>query len=161
MPASTNATMIVISRIFATDVLTMFIWFLSNWPKPQMMAPTTKAMPPRVRSMVRLSRLMRWYIEVMMMPATVEKKVASSMGINTSVGWAAPNCALYTMMDMGMSVSPDVLSTRNIIMGLVAVSLFGLSVCSCSIAFSPSGVAALSSPNILAAMFMNIAPVTG
>ena len=56
---------------------------------------------------------------------------------------------------------PDVLSTRNIIIGLVAVSFFGLSSWSCSIAFSPSGVAALSSPSMLAATFMKMLPVTG
>ena len=62
---------------------------------------------------------------------------------------------------MGMRVSPLVLSTRNIIMGLVAVSFFGFSSCNCSIAFSPSGVAALSSPSILAEIFMKMLPVTG
>ena len=85
----------------------------------------------------------------------------------------------------GISVSPEVLSTRNIIIGLVAVafrrstvsvvsglpscsafnfksSTFNLfSSCICSIAFSPRGVAALSSPSMLAAMFMNMLPVTG
>ena len=60
-----------------------------------------------------------------------------------------------------MRVSPDVLSTRNMIIGLVAVSFLGLSSCSCSIAFSPSGVAALSSPSMLAATFMKMLPVTG
>ena len=61
----------------------------------------------------------------------------------------------------GISVSPDVFSTRNMIIGFEAVSFFGFSSCICSMAFSPSGVAALSSPNMLAAMFMKIDPVTG
>ena len=61
----------------------------------------------------------------------------------------------------GMSVSPEVFSTKNIIIGLDAVSFFVFSSCICSIAFSPKGVAALSSPNMLAAMFMKIEPVTG
>ena len=65
------------------------------------------------------------------------------------------------MMLTGISVSPEVLSTRNIIMGFEAVSFFGLSVCSCSIAFNPKGVAALSRPNMLAAMFIKMLPVTG
>ena len=30
------------------------------------------------------------------MPAKVEKKVASRMGTNISVGWVAPSCARYT-----------------------------------------------------------------
>ena len=58
-------------------------------------------------------------------------------------------------------VSPLVLSTRNMIMGLVAVSFFVFSSCSCSMAFSPSGVAALSRPSMLAAMFMKMLPVAG
>ena len=95
------------------------------------------------------------------MPANVEKNVASRMGMNTSVGWAAPICERYTRMEMGMRVRPEVLSTRNMIIGLVAVSFFGLRVCISSMAFSPSGVAALSSPSMLAAMFMKMLPVTG
>ena len=95
------------------------------------------------------------------MPASVEKNVASSMGTKISVGCAAPICARYTMMLTGMRVSPLVFSTRNIIIGLVAVSFLVLSSCNCSMALSPSGVAALSSPRILAAMFMKILPVTG
>ena len=47
------------------------------------------------------------------------------------------------------------------IIGFVAVSFLGFSSCSCSIAFSPRGVAALSRPSMLAAMFMKIEPVTG
>ena len=62
---------------------------------------------------------------------------------------------------MGMSVSPEVFSTKNIIMGFEAVSFFVFNSCSCSIAFRPNGVAALSSPSMLAAMFMKILPVTG
>ena len=46
-------------------------------------------------------------------------------------------------------------------MGLVAVSLRGLSPCSCSMALRPSGVAALSRPSMLAAMFMKMLPVAG
>ena len=96
-----------------------------------------------------------------MMPASVEKNVASRMGIKISVGCAAPICTRYTMIETGISVSPDVFSTRNIIIGFHAVSFFGFSSCICSIAFSPSGVAALSSPSMLAARFMKIEPVTG
>ncbi|CCY65818.1 uncharacterized protein BN467_00313 [Prevotella sp. CAG:1124] len=58
-------------------------------------------------------------------------------------------------------VSPEVLSTRNIIIGLVAVSFFLLRLWSCSMAFRPSGVAALSRPSMLAAMFMKMEPVAG
>ena len=78
-----------------------------------------------------------------------------------SVGCAAPSCARYTNIEIGISVSPEVFSTRNMIMGFVAVSFFVFSSCSCSIAFRPNGVAALSSPSMFAAMFMKIEPVTG
>jgi len=58
-------------------------------------------------------------------------------------------------------VRPEVLSTRNMIIGFEAVSFFLLSSCNPSIAFSPKGVAALSSPSILAEMFMKMLPTTG
>ena len=61
----------------------------------------------------------------------------------------------------GIRVNPLVLSTRNMIIGLDAVSFFGFKACICSMAFNPNGVAALSSPNILAAIFMKMLPVTG
>ena len=96
-----------------------------------------------------------------MIPASVEKKVANRMGIKISVGWAAPIWARYTMMEIGISVRPEVFSTRNMIIGFEAVSFFVFSSCNCSIAFKPSGVAALSSPSILAAIFMKMEPVTG
>ena len=64
-------------------------------------------------------------------------------------------------MVVGMMVSPLVLSTRNMIMGLVAVSFLGLSSCNWAIAFRPVGVAALSSPSMFEAMFMNMEPMAG
>ena len=78
-----------------------------------------------------------------------------------SVGCAAPICARYTMMLMGIMVSPDVFSTKNIIIGLLAVSFLVFRSCSPSMAFSPKGVAALSNPSMFAAKFMNMLPVTG
>ena len=79
-----------------------------------------------------------------------------------------------------MSVRPEVLSTKNMIMGFVAVTFSAAaslslrrpracccstpSSCiafSCSIAFRPRGVAALSRPSMLAAMFIKMLPVTG
>ena len=115
-----------------------------------------------------------------MIPANVEKNVANRMGINTSVGWAAPIWARYTNMEIGISVRPLVFSTRNMIIGFDAVTFrswnwlslispasfltFNFSFftsSSCSIAFRPKGVAALSSPSIFAAIFIKILPVTG
>ena len=125
------------------------------------MAAIVKQAPPKVSSIVRFRRLMRWKMEVTMIPAKVEKKVAKRIGINISVGWAAPIWARYTRMLTGMSVSPEVFSTRNMIIGFDAVSFFVFNSCICSIAFSPNGVAALSRPNMLAAIFMKILPVTG
>jgi hypothetical protein len=60
-----------------------------------------------------------------------------------------------------MIVSPEVLSTRNMIWAFVAVSLSGFSSCSSFIALRPSGVAALSSPSMLAAKFMMTDPMAG
>lgn len=53
--------------------------------------------------------------------------VVRSVGMKMSVGSAAPICARYTMILTGMRISPEVLMTRNIIIGLVAVSFFGFS----------------------------------
>ena len=80
----------------------------------------------------------------------------------------------------GMSDKPLVFSTRNMIIAFDAVSFCRVSssgaTCPCSffasnlsssisfspsIAFSPRGVAALSSPSMLALMFMKIWPNTG
>ena len=47
------------------------------------------------------------------------------------------------------------------IMGLVAVSFRGFSSCSSFMAFSPKGVAALSSPSMLAERFMKMEPMAG
>ena len=50
---------------------------------------------------------------------------------------------------------------RNITMALLAVSLSGLSDCSSSMAFRPSGVAAFPRPNILADMLSTMEPMAG
>ena len=65
------------------------------------------------------------------------------------------------MIDIGIRVRPLVFMTRNMIIGFEAVSFLGFNSCSCSIAFRPRGVAALSNPSMFAAMFMKIEPVTG
>ncbi len=83
------------------------------------------------------------------------------MGRNTSEGLAAPNCARYIMMVMGMIVSPEAFMHKNIIMASLAVSFDLLKDCISCIAFSPMGVAALSNPSKLAEKFMNMAPVAG
>lgn len=65
------------------------------------------------------------------------------------------------MMLTGIRISPEVLMTRNMIIGLVAVSLCGFSSCNSFIAFKPMGVAALSSPSMLADRFMKMLPMAG
>ena len=83
------------------------------------------------------------------------------MGKKTSVGSGAPCCMRYMKMVTGSSVSEEALSTRNRICALVAVSGCGFSSCSAFMAFSPMGVAALSSPSALAAKFRVISPSEG
>ncbi len=61
----------------------------------------------------------------------------------------------------GIRVSPDAFSTRNMIMALLAVSLSLFSSWSWVIALSPRGVAALSSPSRLAAIFIIMDPLAG
>ena len=95
------------------------------------------------------------------MATKVEINVANIIGKKTSDGLAAPSCARYIMIVMGISVSPEALMQRNIIIGLLAVSFSRLNSCNCVIAFNPIGVAALSNPKRFADKFMKIEPVTG
>ena len=83
------------------------------------------------------------------------------MGRKTSEGFAAPICARYIMIVIGISVNPEALIQRNMIIGLLADSLSVLNSCNCCMAFNPIGVAALSNPNRLAEKFMKMEPVTG
>ncbi len=118
-------------------------------------------MPPsQARSTGSSSRIF-CLIHKAIMPTIVAINVASSIGMNTSVGLAAPAWRRYIMMDMGMRHNPDALSTRNIIIASEARVLSGLIDCSSCIAFSPIGVAALSRPSILADTFMKIDPIAG
>ena len=95
------------------------------------------------------------------MPTIVEMVVVIRVGIKISVGCAAPIWARYIIMLMGMRIKPEVLMTKNIIIGLVAVSFLGFSDCSSSIAFNPNGVAALSRPSMFALRFMKMEPKAG
>ena len=60
------------------------------------------------------------------MPTRVDINVARSIGKKTSVGLAAPACARYIIMLIGIKQRPDALSTRNIIIASVAVSFLVL-----------------------------------
>src|SRR5688572_19669899 len=91
----------------------------------------------------------------------VATKVAISMGINISVGYFEFNVALCAMMLTGIIVSPDALSTMNMICELEAVSFIGFSSCRLFMAFKLNGVAALSRPSILAEKLIIICPMAG
>lgn len=118
-------------------------------------------MVPMTPMMTLLRRLIRWNAETAMSPASEDRNVAMRIDRKMSAGLAAPICARYTITPMGMMVSPDVLRTRNIIMELDASSFLGLISCSSFMALRPKGVAALSSPSMLAAMFMKMLPDAG
>ena len=110
---------------------------------------------------------MRWISATDTSAHTSVMAVTSSVGRKMSAALKPTSPCLTAMVwrmamtEVGISVSPAVLSTRNMICALVAVSGSRLSDCSSCIAFSPSGVAALSSPSRLALMFMVIAPCAG
>ena len=161
MPATMKQMMMKNSSTLADVVPTMFIAVASILLNSHSRPPTPAERPPSVSSSTGERRLMRCTSPVTTMPQRVLKNVASNMGRNMSVGCAAPICARYTMILTGMMVSPLVLSTRNIIMELEAVSFFVFNSCSPSIAFRPSGVAALSRPSMLAERFMKMLPMTG
>ena len=143
------------SMMLAADVDTGPILTAGSCEKPHMIRATMALKPP-TNSIRTLSKRIFCIIQVTSRPTSVEKNVASSMGMKTSAGCAAPICARYTSTLTGIMVRPDVLSTRNMIMGFDATSLVLLSSCMRSMALSPMGVAALSKPSILAATFIKI-----
>ena len=65
------------------------------------------------------------------------------------------------MMLTGIIVRPEAFSTRNMIWAFEAVSFLGFESCISFMALSPMGVAALSSPNMLAEKFSIIEPYAG
>ena len=156
-----NSVMMPKSIRFDATLVTVPIVLLSICPNPHIVRPTNATSPPMVISSTGCSRLMRCQSEVMMIPAMVATLVANRMGMKTSVGVCAPLAARKARIVVGMMVSPEVLSTKNMIIGLVAVSFLTLSSCICAMARSPVGVAALSSPNMFEAMFMKMLPNTG
>ena len=90
--------------------------------------PTMKAMAPRKVPRMTLSHNLTFcFRQHSRSPPKVEQAVARRMGMKMSLGLAAPNCARYIMMLIGMMVSPEVLSTRNMIIASLAVSFLVLS----------------------------------
>ena len=93
--------------------------------------------------------------------AKVVSKVANTQGTKMAAGWAECAATRYPIIDNGMSVSPDVCITKNIICALVAVPGLGFKLSKLFMAFNPKGVAALSSPSKLALKFITISPRAG
>ena len=108
-----------------------------------------------------LNRLIFCFIPTYIKAASVAKKVAIKIGKNTSAGVVEPFVALIAKILTGMIVRPEAFKTKNIICALVAFSGSGFKVCNSFIAFNPIGVAALSSPNIFAEIFIIIEPIAG
>ena len=130
---------------------------LNNHTRP----PINNPSPPKNRIRFRWRILIFCRTQTAKIATKVDVNVASMIGRNTSDGFAAPNCARYIMMVIGIKVSPEALMHKNITMELLADSLFGFNSCNCCMAFNPIGVAALSSPSKFADRFMKIEPVTG
>ena len=111
----------------------------------------------------------RWQTATASTPASSEMKVTISVGrkMSAALKFAPRPCLSATLWriaitEVGISVSPAVFITTNMICALLAVSGFSvLSDCSSRIALRPSGVAALSRPSRLAEMFIVIAPCAG
>lgn len=87
--------------------------------------------------------------------------VAINVGPTISVGEAESYFIRIAMTVVGMIVKLEVLIARNVIIDLLAESLPPFSFFSCSMAFIPSGVAALPRPNIFAIIFDRIYPIAG
>ena len=117
--------------------------------------------PPSHLISVLSNRFIRCFAAIIKKPVNVETDVASKIGIKTSVGRVAPICARYIKIVIGISVTEEALITINKICASLASSFLGLCSCNCSIAFSPIGVAALSSPRKFAAIFSTTVEMAG
>ena len=91
----------------------------------------------------------------------VEQRVATSAVPMMAVGWTEPAAARMATALAGMSWTELVLSARKVHIALVAVPGRGLSFSKSCMARSPSGVAALARPSMLADMFMIMDPIAG
>src|SRR3981081_2308827 len=90
---------------------------------------------------------------------------AQSVAINAvptiAVGRLEPETARIAIAVVGINCTELVFMARNVHIALVAMPGCGLSVSRSRIARNPSGVAALPSPSMLAAMFISIDPIAG
>src|SRR4029453_489507 len=112
--------------------------------------------PPIHARITGWKRLIRCFIETIVIAAIVATNVAIMQGIKISVGLCAGGltAALAAMMVTGINVRPEACRHRNIICAFEAFSLLTLMACKLSMAFIPKGVAALSRPNKFAEKFI-------
>ena len=96
-----------------------------------------------------------------MSPTLVVQMLATRAVPMIAVGWADPAAARMATALAGTSWIEPVFTARNVHIALDAVPGRGLSFSRSCMARSPSGVAALASPSMLAAMFMIIEPIAG
>src|SRR6266550_2298141 len=96
-----------------------------------------------------------------MIATLAAQSVARSAVPTIAVGRVDPEAARIAIAVVGINCTELVLIARNVHIALVAIPGCGLSVSKSRIARNPSGVAALPSPSILAAMFINIEPIAG
>jgi biotin transporter BioY len=78
-----------------------------------------------------------------------------------AVGFLLPLIAKMLMAVAGTNWMELVLSAKKVHIAFVATPFFGFKSFRCAIAFNPSGVAALLTPSMFAAMFIIIAPIAG
>jgi hypothetical protein len=93
------------------------------------------------------------------MPAIVAHNEAVHIHAVISEGAEDPASLLIAITVAGMSWIADVFKTRNIHIASEAVSFLAFTFCNSSMAFIPSGVAALPSPMKFAARFITMAPM--
>ena len=167
MPAVMNR--ITMERITPLPIAPI-TWFILSAGIPERhkcSKPMTAPKPHTNRITGHRSRLIRCTTETMIIPDMKAMKVAIRVGRKMSAALKLVKCCSIAivcrmaMTEVGTSVSPAVLSTRNMICASLAVSFTGFSSCSSPIALRPSGVAALSSPSMVAERFMVTLPLAG
>ena len=129
--------------------------------KPPQSPQIIKIKPASHLISILLRRSIFCRIAVSRNPTRVETDVASKIGMKTSVGRLAPICARYIKIVIGIRVTEEAFNIINRICASLAVSFCGLCSCSCFMAFRPIGVAALSSPRKLAAIFRTTVDIAG
>ena len=95
------------------------------------------------------------------MPAAVEQQEAKNAVPMICVGFFAPAAARIATVVAGINCTELVLIARNVHIALLAVPGRGFSFSRSCMARRPSGVAALLSPSMFAAMFITIEPIAG